>query len=66
MARAKKSSLDIDEPVIVQDEEFEDVPVLEEPNADPMNEPVVEKVVIAEAQNKTVGKKKRGVKICVI
>ena len=78
MARAKKSSLDMDEPVFVQDEVFGDAPVVEEPvKVEPTAEPVVEKAVEkpavaekenkAEAQIKTVEKKeKRGVKICVI
>ena len=76
MARAKKSSLDMDEPVIVQDEGVVNEPIAEEPKVEPVIEPVVEKAVEkpavvekenkAETQNKTVDKKKRGVKICVI
>ena len=73
MARAKKSSLDMDEPVIVQDEVFGDAPVAEEPltfepvKVEPAAGPVVEKAVEkpavaekeskAEAQIKTVEKK---------
>lgn len=82
MARGKKSSLDMEEPVVVQEDEFESVPIVEEPIAEPTVEPVVkaeEKPAVveekkkesvnqkAETQNKTVERKaKRGVKICVI
>ncbi|MBP5782746.1 MAG: hypothetical protein J6W04_04320 [Bacteroidales bacterium] len=72
MARAKKSSLDTEEPLIVQGEETKmDEPIIEAEEA-PVIEKTVEKTVStektkAETQEKTVEKKaKRGVKICVM
>ena len=74
MARAKKSSLDMDEPVVVQDDVIEEVPVvIPEVVVEAEKSAVVEekkKEIVnekAETQNKIVEKKpKRGVKICVI
>lgn len=73
MARAKKSSLDTEEPVVVEGEEvMETVAVKEEPVA---TEKAEEKTAVtektkkqkAEAQEKPMveNKAKRGVKICV-
>ncbi len=76
MARAKKSSLDMDEPVVVQDEVFAEDPVImpdivvkaEEPAVVEEKKPEIKPVKAeTETQNKPVEKKtKRGVKICVI
>jgi hypothetical protein len=65
MARTKKSSLDVEEPIQVQDEMTVDEPTFEVGKAE---EPAVEKKqeTKAETHNETAAKKaKRGVKICV-
>ena len=70
MAR-KKSSLDIEEPVLVQGEEIKEEPIVEAtaPTVEKAEIPAVveKKETKADTQDKTTEKKaKRGVKICVI
>lgn len=71
MAKGKKSSLDMDEPVVVQGEEVVSEPIVEETptvvKAEKKPAVEVKEQKKAETQEKTVEKKtKRGVKICVM
>ena len=70
MARSKKSSLDMDEPVVVQGEEMvepiaEATAVIEKKAETPAVLEKKEKKFEAETQNKVMEKKNKGVKICV-
>ena len=64
MAKAKKSSLDMEEPVVVQGVTEE--AVMENPVAEKKAEKSVVEEKKAEAQKETVEKKKRSVLICVM